>query len=114
MLVCLMLVVASMAEPEAEASADPQYYSKYEPDYNPSYYKPAYKPDYYKPEYPEPYPKPAYSQPYAKPAYKPSYGHSYKKDDYYCDPRTPPKCANASAPYCLSDYEYPLEEIQVI
>ncbi|XP_046453848.1 neurotrophin 1-like isoform X2 [Daphnia pulex] len=110
MLLCLMLVVAAMAEPEpkAEASADPQYRPRYEPEYNPSYHKPAYKPDYYKPDYPESYPKPGYPQPYAKP----SYGPSYKKDNYYCDPRTPPKCANASAPYCLSDYEYPLEEIQ--
>ena len=101
MLLCLMLVVAAMAEPEASP-------------FNPGYYEPAYKPDYYKPDYPEPYPKPGYPQPYAKTAYKPSYGPSYKKDNYYCDPRTPPKCANASAPYCLSDYEYPLEEIQVI
>ena len=31
----------------------------------------------------------------------------------YCDPRLPPKCANHSDIYCLRDYEYPLEEIQV-
>ena len=37
----------------------------------------------------------------------------YKKDNYYCDPRIPPKCANGSDFYCLRDYEYPLEEIRV-
>lgn len=93
-----LMVVAALAKPELEAeeSADPQYYSKHEPKY-PSYPKPSYKPSY-----------PAY------PDYKPSYDHSYKKEKYYCDPRTPPKCANASATFCLSDYEYPAQDIQVI
>jgi hypothetical protein len=96
-----LMVVATLAKPELEAeeSADPQYYSKYEPKY-PSYPKPSYKPSY--PAHP------------AYPDYKPSYDHSYKKENYYCDPRTPPKCANASATFCLSDYEYPAQDIQVI
>lgn len=113
-----LMVVAVLAEPEAKAeakaepAADPQHYDRKYPQ--PAYPKPSYKPDYpgYKPEYPgykPAYPKPAY------PAYPaPSYGPSYKKDNYYCDPRAPPKCVqhNISSVYCLSDYEYPEQEIQ--
>ena len=100
------MVVAALAEPEpkAEPSADPQY-RKYD---RPAYPKPAYpsyKPDYpaYKPAY-EPYPKPAYG------------GYPSYKKDYYCDPRAPPKCVqqNVSLTYCLSDYEYPEYDVQVI
>lgn len=94
-----LMIVAALAEPEpkAEPAADPQYHPKYEPKYpQPSYPKPSYKPSY--PAYPE---------------YKPSYDYSYKKDSYYCDPRAPPRCANSSATFCLSDYEYPSREIQV-
>ncbi|XP_032795277.2 neurotrophin 1 [Daphnia magna] len=93
-----LMIVAALAEPEpkAEPAADPQYHPKYEPKYpQPSYPKPSYKPSY--PAYPE---------------YKPSYDYSYKKDSYYCDPRAPPRCANSSATFCLSDYEYPSREIQ--
>ncbi|KAI9553297.1 hypothetical protein GHT06_021193 [Daphnia sinensis] len=103
----LMVVAAlSDAEPLPKAVADPQYHPRYEHDYQPypGYHKPSYKPDY-----PESYPRPAYPS-YS--AYKPSYGSAYKKDNYYCDPRTPPQCANSSSIYCLSDYEYPLEEIE--
>lgn len=95
------MVVAALSEPQPKAVADPQYSPKHEHDYRPypDYHKPSYKPDY-----PQSYPKPAYP-PHS--AYKPSYGS-------YCDPRTPPQCANSSSTYCLSDYEYPLEEIEVI
>lgn len=108
-----LMVVAALAEPEpkAEPSADPQY-RKYD---RPAYPKPAYpsyKPDYpaYKPDYPA-Y-KPAY-EPYPKPAYG---GYPSYKKDYYCDPRAPPKCVqhNVSLTYCLSDYEYPEYDVQVI
>ena len=101
-----LMVVAALAEPEpkAEPSADPQY-RKYD---RPAYPKPAYpsyKPDYpaYKPAY-ESYPKPAYG------------GYPSYKKDYYCDPRAPPKCVqhNVSLTYCLSDYEYPEYDVQVV
>ena len=120
------MIVVALAEPEAkpeakaEPAADPQYHNKYERKYpqpQSHYSKPSsYKPDYpsYKPAYPESsYPKPGYPS-YG--SYKPSYDAPYKKDNYYCDPRAPPKCVqyNTSATFCLSDYEYPEQEIQVI
>lgn len=111
-----VVVMAAFAEPEPEPAADPQYYNKYSPPvYEPIKYQPkAYKqPEY--PSYSKPYPEP-YAPKSAYPVYpEPSYGTAYYKKDYnYCDPRSPPKCAhNASSTYCLKDYEYPEEDIQV-
>lgn len=52
------------------------------------------------------YPKPAYVPEYKAPVY----GKKYE----YCDPRALPKCAlNETAILCLTDDEYPAQEIQV-
>lgn len=112
----LMMVILGAAlaapEPEPVAAAEAQYksYKSYVPAiYEPKY--PSYKPEYpmgyksssspYQPEYP----KPSSSYPTPSP---------YTKKDYYCDPRSPPKCVySANATFCLKDYEYPEQEIQV-
>lgn len=116
MLIGLMMVFGAIAspDPKSEAAAEPQYKSYkthvpsvYEPKYTypkpdyPTTYKPASYPSYTEPSYPEHKPTGPYPSP------------SYKKD-YYCDPRTPPKCAYSyNATFCLKDYEYPEQEIQV-
>lgn len=127
-----MAAIGVLGKPDAAAEAqyrekayrsEPQYpgsrYSKgeYPSTYRssssyekPTSYRQRYEPAPYKKEY-----SPAPYTPTYKKDYPPSYGPaSYAKKDYYCDPRAPPKCAeNATDIYCLKDYEYPLEEIQV-
>ena len=102
-----LVMVLGLAVAEPEPAAEPQYKSYktipavYEPKKYPVYpkepvqeypsYYPAAPAPYYPAKYPEYYPKPSYGQP--------------SKKDFYCDPRSPPKCVSGTnATFCKLIY----------
>lgn len=91
-----VIVAGALAEPEAAADPDPQYARHHQTAHQ--YYQKA-------------------TQAYPEQSYQPAQYESYSKPAYpaYCDSRTAPKCLkNKNQSFCLTDIDYPENEIQVI